>query len=468
MLENELYSERGDLLSKNKQLITKKRKISNKKNKNKLVIFCFTSVLFVSVLVVIIFRLTQKPMPVINYNQSNDPEYRDTIIEGDILDSSGEYITSAGKKGESSYCHLPYEYGFLVGYDLQDIGSFGLKKHYYDYLVNYTYDNKGASLKLTTNNDVQKFCYDLLGDNEGSITVIENDTGKIIALASRAEIPLDINNITEESLEKYNSYTDFWMTHGVSEYYAPGSTFKMITTAAALENGLGDKVVIDEGYYVIEGETITNFNSTVYGELDLKSAFEVSSNSYFMQLGIDIGAQKLEETANKFLIGEQILLDFALVNSYINIDENSQIETAVTAFGQGKTQMTPIHLAMIAQSIENNSVMMKPYIVDEIILGDEVIQKTEPEILTTTVEPDVSAQIKELMIGTAVKTHDVGREIGMKTGTCELPDGTNQIYIIAFTPKYSIAFAHNETNEVSHSLTQPFKELVEFLENFQY
>lgn len=411
-------------------------------------------------------------MPAINEDYETT---RNTIIydeissyytEGDIVDRNGNVIIS------NSYAESPlnYSYAYLLGYYTVSSGlenTYGLRGNLKDYTV-FTLDenNKGLTVTLTTDNDLQNYAYTLLNGQEGSITVIDADTGAILALTSQSTIDYDVNDTASFTT---STVADAQYRRGTYENDPPGSTFKIITAVAALtkaeEEGLSADFFsyYDTGSYTAEGDTwtISNYNNQVYGECDLNTAMAHSINCYFANLGVETGAEYLTETAEAFLIGETITIPYlcTLYSSFSLSDCAASI--AQTSFGQGDTEITPVHLAVIAQSVANDGVMLQPYIVSS-IAGKYTARTKE---LSATTSSSVNASLKEAMHEAALEYGFDEGTYGMvyaKTGSAECADGRTHCYMIGFTDEYAFCISFNDMS-ISSDLYDEALNLVNYL-----
>ena len=187
----------------------------------------------------------------------------DFVVEGDIYDRDGALILGNASPGVSAYAENPknYSYAWLLGYYSVNGGienTFGLRGNLKDYsLFHLDAENKGASITLTTDNRLQNTAYALLNGKEGSITVIDNHTGAILALSSQSTVAYDVNDM-ESLLNSDVPGSQF--RRGTYENDPPGSTFKVITAAAALKKA-EDAVTIDSTDMSIESvvETMMAF-----------------------------------------------------------------------------------------------------------------------------------------------------------------------------------------------------------------
>lgn len=137
-------------------------------------------------------------------------EKRANTIQGTIIDSNGDTISYAGEKGVDGKCVFP-AYGQLIGYDSKVYGTYGLKETFKDELWNADRHGVGSTVQLTTRNKVQIAAYDAIRGTDGCAVVIENKTGKIIALAtSNSKVELDVNNLSSNR-EKIISTNGFFI-----------------------------------------------------------------------------------------------------------------------------------------------------------------------------------------------------------------------------------------------------------------
>ena len=402
----------------------------------------------------------------------------DYAIEGDIVDSSSNIILGNGSAGVSASAGYPmnYSYAWLLGYYSVNSGkenAFGLRGNLKDYSLYFLNSaNKGATTTLTTNNDLQNYAYKLLNNEEGSVIVLDNKTGAIKALASHSTIDYDVND-TNTLLTTTVEGSQY--RRGTYEVDPPGSTFKVVTAAAALklqkdQNLSSDYFLYDDnGQYVPPGSdfTITNYGNKSYGTVDLESGLNNSVNTYFANLGVKIGGANIQSMASKFMIGKTVEIPFlgTISSSIDDLSKADNAEVAQSAFGQGHTQVTPMNMAMIAQAIGNNGDMMAPYIVSSIKSGNLPLYYAFPHKLSTCLDSDVDASLKQIMHSTAVGYGLTESQYGMvyaKTGTAECADGRIHTYIIGCTENASFCISMNNS-DTSTTLWSSAKQLVSYL-----
>lgn len=406
---------------------------------------------------------------------------QDYAMEGDYLDRNGNQIMTCQTPGTSATAQYPqnYSFAYLLGYysvsGMQE-NMYGLRGNLKDYtLFHLDENNKGASIHLTVDIGLQNYCWQLLNQIDGSIIVLDNETGAILALASNSLVDYDVNDVNTllDSDVEGSQYR-----RGTYETDPPGSTFKIVTAVAALtkqkEEGLDDSWFdyTDYGSYYAEGSDfrITNWADLVYGQITLEKAMNSSVNTYFADLGVRTGKEQLEKTAEKFLIGKDIEIPFlTTIHSSMDIG-NRQIELAQASFGQGKTQITPLHIAMITQSVANNGHMMQPYIVSSIGDGKIPLYKAFPHRLSTTMDTDVNEKLKQILHSTAVgygfDEYTYGN-VYAKTGTAECVNDRIHTYITGFTDEYTFVVSYNNSS-ISTVNVPAAQALVQYLNNVNY
>lgn len=406
---------------------------------------------------------------------------KDYVVEGDIIDRLGNLIIGDASAGMSATASYPenFSYAYLLGYYSVNSGYeniYGLRGNLANYSL-FTLDssNKGATVTLTTDSGLQNYAFSsILAGREGSVIVMDNETGAILALASQSTIEYDVNDVNAFLTTTVDGAQ---FRRGTYENDPPGSTFKVVTAAAALEKAenenLGDDYFdyYDDGTFIAEGSewTITNYGDIAYGDLNLESALNNSVNCYFANLGTKIGADALSSMASKFMLGKQIEIPFlCTLNSSFEIDKNDADTIAQASYGQGAIEITPTHLCLIAQAIANNGVMMSPYIVDNIKTGSIPLYKHFQSKLSTCFDETVDNKLKTIMHSTA-EGYGLNEEYyGMvyaKTGTAECSDDRIHKYIIGFTDRYSFCISLN--NSYSESLLyEETQMLVNYLNNY--
>ena len=326
-------------------------------------------------------------------------------------------------------------------------------------------DNTGSVL-LTMRSDVQQVAADALGTREGSVAVMDPHTGAVIAMISNprynpADVAVHNSTQAEKALTFLNAVPGKpLLANAYQERYMPGSSFKVITTSIALEAGVTtlERVFPDTKSFVPPQTTdpIQNFGGTVCGG-SMVEVFYRSCNIPFAQLALDLGPDLMVAGTKKWGIGEKVPIDLPApaASSFGEVSDftNQLPLLAIGGFGQGSTTMVPMHMAMVASTIANGGVMMKPHVVDAALdHSGGVLSRTTPSVWKTPIEPGTAQTLTSLMIEVVNKGTgrpiqlDGGIQAAAKTGTAQLnttgPERSNA-WIIGFAPaeapQYAIA-----------------------------
>ncbi|MEU0407939.1 penicillin-binding protein 2 [Streptomyces griseorubiginosus] len=297
---------------------------------------------------------------------------------------------------------------------------------------------EGGNVVTTLNAAAQKAAYDGLKKQggKGAVAAIEPSTGKILALASYPSYDpstiaggSDADAEAWKKLDKKNNPDDPSLNRALREVYPPGSTFKVVTAAAALENGLyteADEKTKSPLPWTMPGTTtpLKNEGNIPCENATMRVALQYSCNTVFGKIGSDLGNEKMLEEAKKFGFDEE---QFVPVRSSASVfsDDMNPSQTALSSIGQYNTAATPLQMAMVASAVANNGTLMKPYMVDSLQAPNlDTLEKTEPEKMSEPLSPE-NAQILQSMMETVVKegtgkTAQIqGVTVGGKTGTAQ-------------------------------------------------
>jgi peptidoglycan glycosyltransferase len=250
------------------------------------------------------------------------------------------------------------------------------------------------------------------------------------------------------------------LANAYQERYMPGSTFKVITTAAALDAGVVDlQTTFDEESEFVPPQTtdpISNYNGKSCGG-DLTEVFRRSCNTPFARISLEMGPERMVEASRRFGIGEKIPFDLPRPVSStfgdVGYFEDNLPLLAIGGFGQGNTQMVPLHMALIAASVANQGAMMRPFVIDSTYdHAGRLMKRTSPSIWKQTMTPATASIMSGLMqevvrSGTAsccLKLAN-GIDAAAKTGTAQLngpgePERSHA-WIIGFAPATAPRYA---------------------------
>ena len=301
---------------------------------------------------------------------------------------------------------------------------------------------KGASLELTINPKVQKAADEALGDQRGAVVALDPRTGEILAMVSHPDYdptPLVSHNTTTEK-EAWTSLNNDpsrpLVNRSISgNLYPPGSVFKIVTAAAAIEDGQWDETSSIPGPAVLDlpqtDVGLPNSHPGACGPNDkvtLAVAMQDSCNTAFGWLGMELGQDKMREQAGKFGFGDDLEIPMKVTPSTIP-GELSPPQEAQVGIGQYDVRVTPLQVAMITSGVANDGVVMKPHLVQSVLGSDlSTINETKPEQLSKAMEPETSDQLTDMMKlvvenGTGKQAAVPGTSVAGKTGTAEHETG---------------------------------------------
>lgn len=321
----------------------------------------------------------------------------------------------------------------------------------------------GGNVILTVDAKAQKAAYDglqALGKNiRGAVVAIEPATGKILAMASSPSF--DPNRLaTHDFTKATNAYKRLVAdelsplnNRAIEERLPPGSTFKLVTAAAALSTGdyEPDSRVNGNAELKLRYTTIRNYDLRSCGasKISLTRAMEVSCNVAFAEIGLDIGPEALKEQAEKFGFNGSdpyfTDLDDPLTSQvssvFPELDPKNREQVAQSSIGQFDVAATPLQMAMVTAAIANRGRLMKPYLVDEIRSADlDVIKPFNPEVLSQSVTAAVASKLTDMLVstvenGTAGPARISGVSVAGKTGTAQSArDRPPYAWFVSFAP----------------------------------
>lgn len=304
--------------------------------------------------------------------------------------------------------------------------------------------NLGNNVISTLNHRLTEVAYDALGDNRGAVVVIEPATGKILVMISKPSY--DPNDIEQnwELLSKDSDNESPLMNRASQGLYPPGSTFKLITALAYMRANPDylDYNYSCDGSTEFEGMTISCSNKRVHGDVDLKEAFAKSCNTAFSTIGKNLAIENLRSLSESFFFNKS--LPARVLNNPssfpLQVGESGVKEIMQTAIGQGRTLITPLHNAMIAATVANGGVMMKPYVIDRVESArGRVLKGYIPEEVATVMTMKEADYLKSLMRsvvtdGTASSLDKPDVKVAGKTGTAEQEGRDPHGWFIGFAP----------------------------------
>ena len=384
--------------------------------------------------------------------------FAETIVRGDIVSSDGTVLaeTLIDEYGnETRYYPMGRIFSHVVGTSEINQSGIELSENFYmlqsnnNPIVNALNDirgqkNQGDRVVSTLDAALQQAAYNALGYNDGAVIAVEPSTGKILAMVSKPDY--DPNTLVSDyeyivSQEGNQSLLNK-STFGL---FVPGSIFKTLTSLAYIRSdaNLNNYVYLCEGQINLGGsDYITCFNQTVHGSEDLWDSFANSCNASFGNIGLKLGSDALTDTCESVFFNGELPTDIPHKNSSFQLaSDASDWEIAATAIGQGKTEVTPLQMVMIASAIANGGNLMEPYLVDSIETadGNHRVKKYLPESygqIISTQEANVLVSLMEEVTeyGTAYPLSGYGYTVAGKTGTAEVAGKGDNSWFIGYAP----------------------------------
>jgi peptidoglycan glycosyltransferase len=394
------------------------------------------------------------------------------IQRGRILDHRGEVLAYSREYGNKVHRLYPYGPAFshTVGYAHPRFGATGAEAAANEYLNGATPERleawselgrhlvtqdkrpRGQDLMLTLDTQLQLSAIQGLGNSRGAVVLLRPDNGAVLALASTPSY--DPNRLVPALFRGHLQGAPL-MNRATQGLYPPGSTFKVVTAAMAIDGGFSGTIycpadgyttsshyrkIRDHEYYSAKraGEVWTGF-----GKLDLATALAKSSNVFFAQLGVRYGHDAFERNAARFWFGRQIRL-YPGTNHASHVDtgripriaDSDLYGLAQASIGQGRMMVTPAHMATIAAAVANQGVAMRP----------RLMASDPPEVLARYMAATTARRLARMMrmvvaegTGRGIDRDDLA--IAGKTGTAENPHGRSHSWFIGFAPSDRPALA---------------------------
>lgn len=373
------------------------------------------------------------------YNARQDSN-ADRVVRGKIVDKNGNVLAQSivGSDGSET---REYPYGnmfaHVVGYSVQ--GKSGLESvGNYDLLTSNAFfleklknefqnqKNMGDTVVTTLDLTLQEAAYNALGSHKGAVVVIEPETGKILAMVSKPDF--DPNTVGQNWDSLNTDENSVLLNRATQGQYAPGSTFKVVT---ALEYMREHSDYASYDYYCTgaieqDGITIHCYNGNVHGQLNLRDSLAYSCNASFSNIGLSLDTEQFKNTTKELLFDSKLPSDLSYSKSKFTLDSSAGSGTKMmTAIGQGETQVSPYHMALITAAIANDGKLMKPYLIDRVTnYSGATVKENEPEEYKQLMSAQEAAQLKEYMTsvveyGTASVLSGQSYTAAGKTGTAE-------------------------------------------------
>jgi len=340
--------------------------------------------------------------------------------------------------------------GFYSFRDRQDgLGYFGVEEYYNDLLAGSPIDSfmprnpyllerlpevpAGASLVLTIDREIQAMVERLIDEGieeyeaeSATVIVMNPRTGEILAMATQPRINL---NQYWQTQSEFKDKTPF--NRAISETYEPGSVFKVLTMAAALDSGSVDEATIfnDPGRLEYGGAVILNWNRRGEGQQNMQGCMQKSINTCLAWVATNMGKEYFYEYMQAFGIGRLTNIDLGGEKIWpLSLPGDSDwypVQLATNSFGQG-VAITPIQLATAISAVANDGKMMKPHVLKAII-QDGRQYNTSPQVMGVPIKPETAQVLNDMLVKSLENETSLalvpGYRIAGKTGTAEIPVG---------------------------------------------
>jgi penicillin-binding protein A len=378
-------------------------------------------------------------------------------------------------KGQTFYFRRYPTHGLfsqVVGYSTQVRSRAGLEQSMNDFLtgantnlstvLDTTLDKLrgktvvGNDVYLTLKPGAQRVAYEQLGGRCGAVVALEPSTGRVLVMA--ASPTYDPNLIERDYSKIANRPTGCGgrlLNRATAGLYAPGSTFKVVTAAAALDSGkvTPDTTFDDPGYCEEYGKRVYNAETnSPFGRVTFFQGLEHSINSVFCNVGKELGGIKILDKAKEFGFYSKPPLEIpssevAASGLYkpgrkLFFPKNDfQVDAGRLAFGQERLGVTPLQMAMVAAAVANGGKLMRPQLVDKVVsTKGTTVERLKPDELHRAMKPETAAEITKMMeavvsSGTGSNAQIAGVRVAGKTGTAETGvAGRNTTWFICFAP----------------------------------
>lgn len=420
-----------------------RKKKKGTKNREIFLVTVFFAVLILAMMWNIVdFQLHDSEEAINNSYNPRQEILANQNIRGSILASGGEVLAQTKVLADGSEQRIyPYKnlFAHIVGYATK--GKTGIEaSENMNMLTSHASlgskiqkelneeKSPGDNVVTTLDVSLQQTAYDTLGVYSGVIIVTEPSTGRILAMVSKPDFdPNEIAQIWDDLVEDESS--SVLLNRATQGLYPPGSTFKIVTALEYYRENGGDVSPYSfqcGGRFTKDGSTIRCYHGASHGSENFERSFAKSCNSSFANIGTTLSIHSFYETCEQLLFNREFKMSIPYTKSSFRLSETDDIDTIMqTAIGQGKTQITPMHLNMITAAIANDGTCMTPYVVERIESANGLTVKKntpskEQDMMTVQEAEFLRALMTDVVEeGTASKLKGLSYTAAGKTGSAE-------------------------------------------------
>ena len=382
-------------------------------------------------------------------------------------------------------------FSHAVGYSYVSRGNAGLERYYNDELTGEHEElesiidelgggvEEGDDLETHLDPKAQRTAIQALAGRRGSVVALDPDSGAMKVMVSIPDF--DPNAIPKQFSQLNRDASSPLFNRATQARYPPGSTFKVVTAAAALDTGRykPDSLVDGRNNKPISGVPLQNSGGADFGTISLTDALTNSVNTVWGEVGEKLGKGTMLKYMERFGFLSRPPLDYpksqitasGVYDGQKLLDENDSIDIGRVAIGQERLQVTPLQMAMVAGTVANDGVLMEPRLGDRVVEPDgSVRDRIRPERDRRVMSSEAAGQLRQMMSkvveeGTGTASALAGIRSGGKTGTAEVQNGaSNQAWFIAFAPlddpKVAIAVTVERTQGQGGTIAAPIAKQV--------
>jgi len=389
------------------------------------------------------------------------------VPRGLILADNGERLAVSRPRGRGKdriyVRHYPTAnlFSHAVGYSFIERGRAGLERSRNDALAGEENEfesifsqlesrgREGRDVVTTLDPDAQRTAIQALGGQRGSVVALEPETGKVRVMLSIPDF--DLNRVPDRFTELNRAEGSPLFNRATQARYPPGSTFKVVTAAAALDSGkfTPDSIVDGSSPKTIGGVPLSNFGGESFGPIPLTDALTNSVNTVWAQVGERLGKDTMYEYMQRFGFNREPELDYpteqmtpsGVFSSGKLLGPDDPVDIGRVAIGQERLQVTPLQMAEVAAAVGNGGRLIRPRLTDRVVDKDgRVKERVQPEQESRVMSERAAGELGQMMSrvveeGTGTAAALEGIDVAGKTGTAEVDGGAaNQAWFIAFAP----------------------------------